>query len=108
VPAIGLRRSGFRSCLAIDETLAKTHAETMPYRSLFLFGFLAVGCGGATTDQRVVKTAASRWQCPADQIEIRKLSGDMYRVAGCDREADYACTNEDSNPGGQCLRVSGT
>ncbi len=67
-----------------------------------------VGCGGASTDQMVVKSAASRWQCPAEKIEVHKLSGDMYRVAGCDREADYACPNEDTHPGEQCLRVSGT
>ncbi len=71
-----------------------------------LVGLLALGCGGANTNQRVVKSASSRWQCPADQIEVKKLSGDMYRVAGCDQEADYACP--DTNPNGQCLRVSGT
>jgi hypothetical protein len=80
----------------------------MACRVLIFLGFLVVGCGGASKDQMVVKTAASRWQCPADQIEVRKISGDMYRVAGCDREADYACPNEDAHPGGQCLRVSGT
>jgi hypothetical protein len=80
----------------------------MANRAIFLLGFLLFGCGGASTDQQVVKTAASRWQCPADKIEVKKLSGDMYRVAGCDREADYACPEDSAHPGGQCLRVSGT
>lgn len=76
--------------------------------TIVLIGFLAVGCGSASTDQQVVKTAAARWQCPADKIEVKKLSADMYRVAGCDREADYACPDEEGRPGGVCLRVSGT
>jgi hypothetical protein len=76
--------------------------------TMFLSGLLIVGCGGATTDQKVVKTAAARWQCPADEIKVKKLSADMYRVAGCDREADYACPNDEAQPGGACLRVSGT
>ena len=80
----------------------------MVNRMIVLLGLLLFGCGGASTDQRVVKSAASRWQCPADKIEVKKLSGDMYRVAGCDREADYACPDEDTHPNGQCMRVSGT
>ena len=80
----------------------------MASRAMVLFGFLVLGCGSAGTDQMVVKSAASRWQCPADKIEVKKLSGDMYRVAGCDREADYACPSEDTHSSGQCLRVSGT
>jgi hypothetical protein len=80
----------------------------MVNRAIALVGFLVFACGGASTDQKVVKSAASRWQCPADKIEVKKLSGDMYRVAGCDREADYACPEDSAHPGGQCLRVSGT
>ncbi len=87
---------------------APTHASPMGARILILFGFLVVGCGGATTDQKVIKSASSRWACPADKVEVRQLSGDTYRVAGCDHEADYACLDDGKHPGGQCLRVSGT
>ena len=80
----------------------------MVSRAIILMGVLVVGCGSSGTDQMVVKTAASRWQCPADKIEVKKLSADTYRVAGCDREADYACPNEDEHPGEPCMRVSGT
>ena len=80
----------------------------MVNRAIVLLGFLVFGCGGASTDQQVVKSAASRWQCPSDKIEVKKLSADMYRVAGCDREADYACPDDESHPGGKCVRVSGT
>ena len=80
----------------------------MAVRVFALVGFLAVGCGGTTTDQAVVNTAASRWKCPASNIEVHKLSADMYRVAGCDREADYACTEGETRSGEQCVRVSGT
>jgi len=73
--------------------------------AVVLLGLFVFGCGGGGANQRIVKTAAARWQCPADQIEVKKLSGDMYRVAGCDREADYACPKDS---GGGCLRVSGT
>ena len=61
-----------------------------------------------STDQKVIKSAASRWQCPASEVEVRQLSGDTYRVAGCDHEADYVCPQGDRHPEGQCLRVSGT
>ena len=80
----------------------------MASRAIVLLGLMLFGCGGASTDQRVVKTAASRWQCPAEKIQVKKLGGDMYRVAGCDQEADYACPDDGAHPGGQCLRVSGT
>lgn len=76
----------------------------MARRLYLLFGLLIFGCGGASTNDRVLNTAASRWHCPSNNIEVRKISGDMYRVAGCDHEADYSC--EDS-AGGECVRVSG-
>jgi hypothetical protein len=76
--------------------------------TLVLVGLFFFGCGGASANHQVVKSAASRWQCPADQIEVKKLSGDMYRVAGCNQEADYACPDEATRPNGQCMRVSGT
>ena len=80
----------------------------MAARIFVLLGFFAMGCGGATTDQAVVKTAASRWKCPAGDIEVRKLSAETYRVAGCDRQADYTCVEGETRSGGQCVLVSGT
>ena len=80
----------------------------MAVRIFAIVGFLAIGCGGSTTDQAVVKTAASRWKCPASDIEIKKLSADMYRVAGCEHEADYACSDQETQSGGGCVRLSGT
>ena len=85
-----------------------SHASQMAARVLIFLGLTVVGCGGASTDQKVIKSAASRWQCPASKVEVRHLSGDTYRVAGCDHEADYACPQDDRHPEGQCLRVSGT
>lgn len=84
-----------------------SHGLTMA-RLLTLLGLMVVGCGGATTDQKVAKSAASRWQCPADKVEVRKLSADTYRVAGCDHEADYSCPEDAQHPGTECLKVSGT
>jgi len=80
----------------------------MAGRVLIVLGFAINACGGASPNQRIVNTAASRWQCPADNIEVRKLGADTFRVAGCDHEANYACTNDEAHPSGECVRVSGT
>jgi hypothetical protein len=57
---------------------------------------------------KMIKSAALRWQCPADKIEVRKLDGGTYRVAGCEHEAAYDCERDDNHPSGQCTKVSGT
>jgi hypothetical protein len=80
----------------------------MAARTFVILGFMAIGCGGASTDQKIIKSAASRWQCPADKIQVHKLDGDTYRVAGCDHEADYDCEQDDNHPNGACTKVSGT
>jgi hypothetical protein len=79
----------------------------MRNRLAIALGLLAVGCGSASLEQKIVTSAAEHWHCPAEQIRVQKLDADTYRASGCDHESDYACESVSSSSDKECDRVSG-
>ena len=79
----------------------------MLIRPTVLIALLTAGCGSASLEQRVTKSAAEHWQCPVAMVKVEKVDTDTYRAHGCDREEDYSCAAAASNSDKECERVSG-
>jgi hypothetical protein len=72
----------------------------MRIRLAMLFGvFVAMGAGCARQQSRAAEIASAAWSCPEDRITVTALGGDAFHVAGCGKQAEYACEDVQEKEG---------
>jgi hypothetical protein len=68
-------------------------------------GIGAAGCFSMRVSPDLVRTkAASDLSCPAQNIQVEKVTDNNWKVIGCNQTVSYVCSESNSLSAGMCMR----
>ena len=87
-------------------SLTASPSASLLLRSALLgLGICAAGCFSMSVSPDLVRTkAASDLSCPAQSIQVEKVTDNNWKVIGCNQTVTYVCSGSTSFSEGMCMR----